>query len=126
VVTILVFITTCTDFFITIQKRRRSGMIAKIDSLWQRRVFLVGLAVATLCVLVRSVFRVAELWEGWDGKLMRSEGTFIALEGVVLVVAVACLAFISPGWGFKDGHVWKFGDVSLRKFKKKGAKGSPP
>lgn len=26
-------------------------------------------------------------------------------------VAVACilLAVINPGWGFRDGHVWRFG-----------------
>jgi RTA1 like protein len=54
------------------------------------RVFQGTVALATLAVIVRSVFRCTELKEGFDEKLANEEVTFMVLEGAMIVVAVGC------------------------------------
>lgn len=38
--------------------------------------------LAMLLTVVRSVYRLVELHEGYSGELIREEGLFIGLEGV--------------------------------------------
>lgn len=45
-------------------------------------VFLGFMAAATVLILVRCAYRVAELHEGYGGGLVREESLFIGLEGV--------------------------------------------
>lgn len=60
--------------------------------------FLASLALAALCILVRSAFRVAELSRGWDGPVMAREDLFIAFEGVLIAVAVLALVLVHPAF----------------------------
>ncbi len=46
------------------------------------QLFLVALFVATICIFIRSVYRVVELAGGWDGELIHDQTLFIILEGV--------------------------------------------
>lgn len=48
-------------------------------------------------ILVRCVYRIDELSDGYSGPLIHNEGLFVGLEGVVIVVAVFCLAIAQPG-----------------------------
>ncbi|KAG6038214.1 hypothetical protein E4U41_004430, partial [Claviceps citrina] len=61
------------------------------------RLFLGALALATVLILWRSCFRVAELSEGWTGPIMADEEMFIWFEGVLILVAVAALNVCHPG-----------------------------
>lgn len=45
-------------------------------------LFLGFMAAATVLILVRCAYRVAELHEGYGGVLVREESLFIGLEGV--------------------------------------------
>jgi hypothetical protein len=66
--------------------------------------FLIALSLATLLIFTRCVFRVAELSDGWEGKLMKKQGLFIGLEGVVIVLAVYLLNLFHPGFCFKESR----------------------
>ena len=46
------------------------------------KVFIGFLSAATLFILIRCAYRIAELKNGYDGNLIHDEGSFIALEGV--------------------------------------------
>lgn len=81
VVTLCIFIGLCTDFFIRMRKGRKAGE-TESSGLIQRKIFLSSLGLATFLILLRSGYRVAELWEGWDGELISHEPTFIGMEGV--------------------------------------------
>ena len=61
------------------------------------RLFLIALAVATLCVFVRSVYRVVELAEGWGGALIKNQSLFVGFEGALIAVAVLVLNGWHPG-----------------------------
>jgi hypothetical protein len=67
------------------------------------RGFLAALAIATICIFVRSVYRVVELSEGWTGYLIKQQGLFIGLEGVMVLVAVIVLNVFHPAFCFMDG-----------------------
>ncbi|KAJ2897547.1 hypothetical protein MKZ38_004619 [Zalerion maritima] len=101
---------------------------AKVRKSFMFRGFLCALALATLCILIRSVFRVAELSKGWSGPIMGNQAMFIGFEGALIVVAVLVLNVFHPavcfkkvfegqggiGWGNKGkGNKVKGGDMSV-------------
>ncbi|KAL4973819.1 sphingoid long-chain base transporter [Aspergillus desertorum] len=64
--------------------------------------FLVLQGLATICIYIRSVFRVAELSGGFGGHLANDEVTFMILEGaMVSVAAMALSTWGHPGVGFQ-------------------------
>ncbi|ERF73299.1 hypothetical protein EPUS_03132 [Endocarpon pusillum Z07020] len=69
------------------------------------------LGLAPLAVFVRSVFRCAELREGFRGKLANQQVTFMGLEGGMIVIAVGLLTVWHPGLIFQGTwqHAgWRF------------------
>lgn len=69
------------------------------------RLFLVALTLSTICIFIRSVYRVVELGEGWDGALIKNQTLFIVLEGVMVVIAVLVLNAFHPGLCFREGYI---------------------
>ena len=70
-----------------------------------------GLALATVTIFVRSVFRVAELQGGFHSSLANNEVVFMILEGAMLTIALLCLTILHPGICFNgqwDNTKWSF------------------
>ncbi|SCN97621.1 related to YER185w, Rta1p [Fusarium fujikuroi] len=44
--------------------------------------------ISVVFVYIRCIYRTVELLEGWNGKLMKTEGYFIGLDGVCIAVAI--------------------------------------
>ena len=114
VLTLAVFMALCADFAIrTLRRMREMGDAAldptnvKLRGSIMFRSFIAGLAFATLCIFIRSVYRVAELSEGWEGSLIKNQYTFIGLEGAMVIVAVFALNFFHPGFCFREGYIRK-------------------
>jgi len=59
--------------------------------------------LATICIFIRSVYRVVELSEGWRGYLIRQQWLFVGLEGVMVAVGVLSLVFFNPAFCFPEG-----------------------
>ena len=68
------------------------------------------LALATLCIYIRSCFRVAELQGGFGGTLANQEVTFMILEGGMIAIASIALTVGHPGLVF--GKSWKAANVN--------------
>ncbi|OTA08055.1 RTA1-like protein, 7 TM, responds to xenobiotic stimuli [Trichoderma parareesei] len=68
---------------------------------WRLTAFFSGLTTATVLILARCAYRVAELKDGYDGSLIKEEATFIVLEGVFVFLAAVALCFGQPGLGLK-------------------------
>ncbi|KAI1141064.1 RTA1-domain-containing protein [Hypoxylon sp. FL0543] len=118
VFTLLIFILLSIDFFInTLRRRRALGTAAlaqdpEMVALRGSRLFrgfLVALALSTVCIFWRSVFRVAELSHGWGGPLMKRQDLFIGFEGVMITVAVWVLNIFHPSVCFGPLMDRKFG-----------------
>lgn len=121
VVTLFIFICLTTDFAIRTTRRVRElgkehaldPTHARLRASWAFKGFLVALAFATLCIFTRSVYRVAELSEGWNGHLIKTQKYFIGLEGAIVGAAVLALNAFHPGLCFREGYEerrgWGFG-----------------
>jgi hypothetical protein len=59
-----------------------------------------GLLVATITILIRSTFRVAELTGGFHGKLWESEIDFMVLDGAMVAIASLLMTLFHPGLAF--------------------------
>jgi len=111
VFTLLIFIILCTDFAIRTYRRFKSmgqdafdqnPAFVNLRQGWQFKAFLAALALATICIFWRSVYRVAELSEGWTGNLIRHQWLFVGFEGVMVIVSCLVLNVYNPAIMFKD------------------------
>jgi hypothetical protein len=112
VVTLFIFIGLAIDFTLRTMKRHRElgeaaldPTHAKLRASWAFKGFLVALCFATVCIFTRSVYRVAELSEGWTGHLILTQRYFIGLEGAIVGAAVLALNAFHPGLCFREGYV---------------------
>ena len=80
------------------------------------KVFRVSLFLATLAILVRSIFRVAELWQGFSGDLWNNETDFLVLDGAMMALAALCLTVLHPGVAF--GGQWQAANWNFKSVKK--------
>lgn len=88
------------------KKNRDVYEVSKKDSTeskWTKKLMLVSLAcaISTLFILVRCIYRVAEMAQGWNGYLATHEVYFAALDGIPISIALAvshshCPPFIFP------------------------------
>ena len=85
---------------------------ASTRSTFKFQAFLWSLGVATLAILIRSAFRVAELSQGFHGKLANQQVTFMILEGAMVVSACILLTVFHPGLAF--GGAWSAATWTLR------------
>lgn len=74
--------------------------------------FTYAMWAATLLIFVRSVYRVAELQQGFDGPIAQDEVLFMILEGPMIFLAVSFLTVLHPGVAF--GGQWANAGWSLR------------
>jgi len=123
VFTLLVFMLCSLDFTLTtVRRHRKLGAAALNQDDRARRVrgsfifkgFLGALGLATVCIFWRSVFRVAELSDGWTGELMGRQDLFIGFEGVMVVVAALSLNIFHPAICFREMLEGSGGLGSLR------------
>lgn len=128
VLTLLLFILATFDFALRVRRRSRSlGAAAALDQsaaavATRRSVrfrgLLAALALATVCIFWRSVYRVAELSGGWDGPLMGDQGMFIGFEGVLIAVACLGLNVFHPSFCFREMMEGEGGIGAKRKARK--------
>ncbi|RDW61727.1 RTA1 domain-containing protein [Aspergillus mulundensis] len=104
VASLLIFTAMSTHFFLRVRKAPGSDFNLDFERLRNSRYFkgsLWGLSIATLVIIVRSIFRCAELSEGFDGDLANDEVTYMLLEATMIAIAVILLTVFHPG------TVWK-------------------
>lgn len=106
VITMTLFLLLWADFVL---RTRRSGAQgpALFESLRQTKTFSRfqwSLFTATLFIFIRCIYRVAELWDGFGGKLANHEATFMIFEGPMIILAVAAMTVWHPRRVF--GEFW--------------------
>ncbi|KAF7947370.1 uncharacterized protein EAE97_004619 [Botrytis byssoidea] len=75
--------------------------------------FLGGLCIATITILIRSIYRCIELSGGFNGPLfIGHEVEFMILEGVMITLAVAALTILHPGVAMKGA--WSEANFKFR------------
>ncbi|KAL8998120.1 MAG: hypothetical protein Q9169_002741 [Polycauliona sp. 2 TL-2023] len=61
------------------------------------KIFSWFMTISITFILVRCIYRIDELSEGYEGDLIHNEGLFIALEGVMVLIAAYTLIIAHPG-----------------------------
>ncbi|TVY23782.1 Sphingoid long-chain base transporter [Lachnellula hyalina] len=111
VLTLLIFMVLCVDFAIRTRRRYKSmgesafdqnPLYVSLRGSWRFKGFIAALTLATICIFWRSVYRVAELGEGWTGNLIRRQWLFVGFEGVMVIVACFALNLFNPAFSFKE------------------------
>ncbi|KAJ0424179.1 RTA1 like protein-domain-containing protein [Aspergillus carlsbadensis] len=90
---ITIFVLCAADFVRrTLRRKLLQSMTGTIVPLLGAMIFSV------ICIYIRSIYRTIELLEGWDGYLITTERFFYALDGTMMVLAVAVFNIFHPGW----------------------------
>ncbi|KAM0415693.1 hypothetical protein ACHAPT_013365 [Fusarium lateritium] len=112
---ISIFVILASELGFRIHRNRDSWNpnFRKLQRSWRFKTFLICLAAATLCIVIRTSYRVAELSGGYDSKLANDEVAFMILEGAMIVIATICLSIGHPGVCF-EGR-WDEANFQLRK-----------
>ncbi|KKY23445.1 putative rta1 domain [Phaeomoniella chlamydospora] len=109
VASLFIFSILCLDFFLRVRRISSDSYnphFSHLRSTKQHKYFIWALTLATFFILVRSIFRCAELEEGFDGDLANDEVTFMVLEGAMIILANSLLTVWHPGWVWGHG-TWK-------------------
>ena len=115
VVSLVAFAMVCADF----AARCVRGNLVEHDEYSRTRkrlyfkAFLFTIALSTVTIFIRSVYRAAELWSGFSGKLWNDENTFMILDGAMIAIASISLSGLHPGKAF--GHLWATTNWSLKR-----------
>ncbi|KIM93548.1 hypothetical protein OIDMADRAFT_46178 [Oidiodendron maius Zn] len=127
VVTLLIFMILCVDFALRSYKRYRSmgedafdqnPIFVQTRGSLRFKGFVGTLTLATICIFWRSVYRVAELSEGWTGNLIRHQWLFVGFEGIMVIVTCLALNVFNPVFAVKEAMTGFGGLRSKRKLRK--------
>ncbi|OAQ68820.1 RTA1 domain-containing protein [Pochonia chlamydosporia 170] len=93
-----------SDYFLRARKHMRSDKASREElALWRDgkfRVFVFGIAGAYAAVLIRCIYRIAEMAGGWGNEIMQDEVSFLVLDSSLMVVTVYLLTIFHPGLFF--------------------------
>lgn len=71
-------------------------------------IFLIGgVGLSSLAIIIRGIYRTAELSQGWGGSIMLTQNFQNFLDGLPMVIAVAVFNFINPTYLLTKRAGWK-------------------
>ncbi|KAK4224294.1 sphingoid long-chain base transporter RSB1 [Podospora fimiseda] len=104
VVVLLVFGLTSADYLIRAKKYFNSGNVSAEHEagakLWKEkkfRAFEYAMGGAYAVLLIRCIYRIAEMAGGWANHIMQDEPSFVVLESFMVLIASVLLAVFAPG-----------------------------
>ena len=106
VATLLIFGAMVTDFLL--RRFLFSGSKTPLSPAAQEtarqrkfQFFAVALVIAYFSVLIRCVYRIAEMAGGWRNDIMQNEPMFIGMDSVLVGLATVLQTFVHPGFCFE-------------------------
>lgn len=83
-------------FFNDIPTGAAPEKFARIRNSRMTYVYICGIMLSVIFVYIRSVYRIAELSQGWNGYLMETEGYFLILDGLMVAIAIVLSCIFYP------------------------------
>ena len=115
VVCLATFMALWAEFSLRLRKTpeiQREIRFAELRSTRKFHYFTFAVWFAVILIFIRSVYRVAELQQGFDGPIAQNEPLFMVLEGPMIFLAVTALTILHPGFAF--GGRWAAAGWSMR------------
>ncbi|KAF6805020.1 RTA1 like protein [Colletotrichum sojae] len=101
VIVLMLFGVAGADYWIRLRRWARTpDADADALALWHRkkfRLFIYGIAGAYACVMIRCIYRVAEMAGGWGNHIMQDEVSFMVLDSGLVLICVSLLTIFHPG-----------------------------
>ncbi|KAI8990402.1 RTA1-domain-containing protein [Trametes punicea] len=87
---------------------RATGAPARAEHVEKKIKFMIaGLALEAVFLFIRSIYRTAELTEGWRGKIITTETYFNVFDAAMIVLAMVTLSLFHPGYLLGHASAWK-------------------
>jgi len=101
---IIVYVTLASEFmFRLFRDKPLKRSYAEVGSHSKRKVekplklMILGLVLMTVFIFIRSIYRTAELVDGFTGKIIETQILFNLFDGAMIVLAIYTLNFLHPG-----------------------------
>ncbi|RPA97967.1 RTA1-domain-containing protein [Choiromyces venosus 120613-1] len=106
VFTLVLFICLCAEYAYRVKTSTQEfdATHAKLRASRKFRAFLIALSLSTILILIRSIYRVIEMAQGWSGALIKNQTLFFVLEGIMVILAVLVLNVFHPGFCFREAY----------------------
>ncbi|KAL1743541.1 RTA1 like protein-domain-containing protein [Schizophyllum fasciatum] len=66
------------------------------------KLTIACLCATTVLLVIRAVYRLIELSDGWNGKIITTEIWFNLFDATMVVLVMFCLNVLHPGWMLRD------------------------
>ncbi|KAI1779656.1 RTA1-domain-containing protein [Hypoxylon cercidicola] len=113
----------CADYHRRVRRWVASGEATPAAlAVWHDRkfrTFCCAVAGAYAGILIRCIYRIAEMAGGWGNYIMQDEPSFVVLEGFCVVIPVILLTMFPPGVLFPA-----MAQREAQRFRRKGRKGA--
>ena len=119
VVSLLIFMGLWLEFIFRLRKTSKSAKDVRFIELRDMKKFILfqyALGAAIMLIFIRSVYRVAELQQGFNGPIANDEVSFMILEGPMIFLAVFAMTVLHPGIAF--GGKWSSAAWSVKQYRK--------
>ncbi|KAM0259116.1 hypothetical protein ACHAQJ_003487 [Trichoderma viride] len=103
VVSLLIFMGLWLEFVFRLRRTSASAKNSRFIELRDTNKFTwfqYALGAAVVLIFIRSVYRVAELQQGFNGPIANDEVSFMILEGPMIFLAVVAMTVLHPGIAF--------------------------
>ncbi|CEJ90269.1 Putative RTA1 like protein [[Torrubiella] hemipterigena] len=102
VIVLAIFGIMGVDYLVRVSKYMKTDKARQTEGyrVWNDRrvrIFFSSVSVAYLSVLIRCIYRVAEMAGGWGNKIMQDEPSFLVLDSTLVLVTAALLTIFHPG-----------------------------
>ncbi|KAM0265133.1 hypothetical protein ACHAQJ_000286 [Trichoderma viride] len=102
VVVLVVFGILSTDYYVRVRKSMALPEAQGTDGwkLWNDtkfKKFRYAISVAYIVILIRCIYRIAEMAGGWGNRIMQDQPSFLVLDSSLIFVATFLLVVFHPG-----------------------------
>jgi len=105
-VAVIAFITLSVEYFFRYLTDRPIRLSSEEDTRrtewgFKMKIFVGSLVFIILMIFIRSIYRTAELADGWNGRIITTQIYFNLLDGMVILLAIFAMNFFHPGYWMK-------------------------
>ncbi|KAK0671550.1 RTA1 like protein-domain-containing protein [Cercophora samala] len=93
------------DYLVRVKKVFNQNPGMEGSALWKDgkfRAFLWAMGGAYAALMIRCIYRIAEMAGGWGNHIMQHESSFVVLESFMVLIACGLLACAAPGFFFPE------------------------
>jgi len=65
---------------------------------WRMKLFTAALTFILVCILIRSIYRTAELADGWNGRIITTQVYFDVFDASMVLAATFTMNVFHPGY----------------------------